>query len=383
LRIVITGGGTGGHIYPAIAIAKGLLSRYRQTKVLYLGTPRGMEAELVPREGIDFYPVASEGWNRKLSWQTPLLGIRLFQGIMQAWSVLGKFKPHVVVGTGGFVCGPVVLAASLRGFPIVLHEQNAWPGLTNRYLSGLAQAVCLTFPEASQYLSRKDHLHITGMPVREEICSVSRQESAKKLNLNPGVFSVLVVGGSRGAKSINKAVVMLAKEIQGRSGIKLLHVTGQAGYKEVLAWMAEAGITLSEKGNITIVPYIYQMGNALASADLVVSRAGAAFISELLVCGRPSILVPYPHAAENHQEYNARVLEKGKAAVVILDKELDGNRLCFEVIRLMKRPELLREMGEQAVALAKPDALNSILDIIKQVEKEYRLRKFRQAFKMN
>lgn len=383
MRIVITGGGTGGHIYPAIAIAKGLLSRYRQTKVLYLGTPRGMEAELVPREGIDFYPVASEGWNRKLSWQTPLLGIRLFQGIMQAWSVLGKFKPHVVVGTGGFVCGPVVLAASLRGFPIVLHEQNAWPGLTNRYLSGLAQAVCLTFPEASQYLSRKDHLHITGMPVREEICSVSRQESAKKLNLNPGVFSVLVVGGSRGAKSINKAVVMLAKEIQGRSGIKLLHVTGQAGYKEVLAWMAEAGITLSEKGNITIVPYIYQMGNALASADLVVSRAGAAFISELLVCGRPSILVPYPHAAENHQEYNARVLEKGKAAVVILDKELDGNRLCFEVIRLMKRPELLREMGEQAVALAKPDALNSILDIIKQVEKEYRLRKFRQAFKMN
>jgi len=383
LRIVITGGGTGGHIYPAIAIAKGLLSRCRQTKVLYLGTPKGMEAELVPREGIDFYPVASEGWNRKLSLQTPLLGIRLFQGIMQAWSVLGKFKPHVVVGTGGFVCGPVVLAAALRGFPIVLHEQNAWPGLTNRYLSGLAQAVCLTFPEASQYLSRKDHLHITGMPVREEICSVSRQESAKKPNLNPDVFSVLVVGGSRGAKSINKAVVMLAKEIQGRSGIKLLHVTGQAGYKEVLAWMAEAGITLSEKGNITIVPYIYQMENALAAADLIVSRAGAAFISELLVCGRPSILVPYPHAAENHQEYNARVLEKVKAAVVILDKELDGNRLCFEVSRLMNSPELLREMGEQAVALARPDALNSILDIIKQVEKEYRQRKFRQACKMN
>ncbi|MEW6662256.1 MAG: undecaprenyldiphospho-muramoylpentapeptide beta-N-acetylglucosaminyltransferase [Bacillota bacterium] len=380
---MITGGGTGGHIYPALAIAKGLFSRYPKTKVLYIGTPGGMEAELVPREGIDFHPVVSEGWNRRLSWQIPLLGIRLSQGILQAWSVLGKFKPHVVVGTGGFVCGPVVLAAALRGIPIVLHEQNAWPGLTNRYLSRLAQAVCLTFPEASQYLSRKDHLHTTGMPVREEISAIPRQEGAKKLNLDPGLFSLLVVGGSRGARSINKAVIKLAKEIQGRPGIQLLHVTGKAGYGDMLAWMAEAGITLAENGNITIVPYIYQMENALAAADLVVSRAGAAFISELLICGRPSILVPYPHAAENHQEYNARVLEKEKAAVVILDKELDGNSLCREVFHLMERPELLREMGDKAKALAKPHALNSILEIIKQVEKEHRVRKFRQAFKMN
>jgi UDP-N-acetylglucosamine--N-acetylmuramyl-(pentapeptide) pyrophosphoryl-undecaprenol N-acetylglucosamine transferase len=336
-----------------------------------------MEAELVPKEGINYRSVVSEAWNRRSYWQIPFMGIRLSQGIFQAWSVLGEFLPHVVVGTGGFVCGPVATAAALRGIPLVLHEQNAWPGLTNKYFSRLAQAVCLTFPEASLYFSRKDNLHITGMPVRVEISAVSRQEGAIKLNLDPGLFTVLVVGGSRGARSLNNAAVKLAKEIQTCKGIQLLLVTGIDGYKEALAGMAEAGITLEEKGNITIAPYIYQMENALAAADLVISRAGAAFISELLVCGRPAILIPYPYAAENHQEYNARVLEKEKAAMVILEQDMDGERLCRHVFDLMQKPELLREMGNKAKSLAKPNALTSIIEVICKASKEQRVKKFR------
>jgi len=376
LRIVITGGGTGGHIYPALAIAKGMLANYPESKVLYIGTPGGVEAELVPKEGIDFHPVVSEGWNRKLSWQTPMVGIRLARGIMQAWSVLGKFKPHVVVGTGGFVCCPVMLAAALRGFPVVLHEQNAWPGLTNRYLSRLAQAVCLTFPEAARHFSRKNNVHVTGMPVRAAIGSVTREAGSIKLNLDPSLFTVLVVGGSRGARSINKAAIKLVKEIRGRSDIQLIHVTGKTGYREMLTWIAEEEICLMENRNITIMPYIYQIENALAAADLVITRAGAAFISELLICGRPSILIPYPQATENHQEHNARVLGKKMAGMVILDKDLDGNSLWRQVLYLMESPKLLRDMSDQAKTLAKPNALDSILEIIIGIKREYRIRKF-------
>lgn len=367
LRFVVTGGGTGGHIYPALAIARGLKEKYPGAEILYIGRAGGLEADLVPRAGFPFRSIQVAGLKRRPTPANLLAVWQAGRGLLTARRILKEFKPAVVVGTGGYVCGPVVLAAALQGIATLIHEQNALPGLTNRLLAPLVDCVALTFAEGRRYFPRRARLTVTGLPVRPEVLSCCREEARRVLGIPPGARMILSFGGSQGAASINKAMVEVLQAFAGRTDMCFLHVTGPAHYQDFLNHLPERGLGAPENGNITIVPYLYDMPRALAAADVAVCRAGAATLAELTVLGLPAVLIPYPFASGNHQEFNARSLEKKGAALVIKDRELSGQLLtrCLEVI--LSRPEKLAAMAGACRSLGRPRALQDILDLVAEL----------------
>lgn len=367
MRLLITGGGTGGHIYPALAIARGFLEKYPQGRVLYVGTAKGLEADIVPKAGLDFKTVTVQGLPRELSWETVAFGWRFLRGLRQARTILKEFKPDLVVGTGGYVCGPVVMLAALEGTPTLLHEQNALPGIANKLLARLVNQVAITFQEAEKYFPGKTKIKLTGLPIRPEILRASKGEAWAKLGLQPDKPLLLVTGGSRGARSLNQAMPEVYRQLDGYKDVQILHLTGQLTYQETLEGLSSAGINWVEKGNIIIKPYLYNMEDALAAADLIVCRAGATTLAEITAKGLPSILVPYPFAAENHQEYNARALESHGAALVIKDSELTGGLLAGQVRELLQDRDRLRAMGQASLSLGRPEALELILRSMEEI----------------
>lgn len=367
MRFIVCGGGTGGHIYPALAVARGLKQKYTGCEVLYVGTAGGMEADIVPREGIPFVPICAAGLKRRLSLVNFWSCGRALWGVVQALKILRRFKPAAVVGTGGYASGPVVLAAAIWGIPSLIHEQNALPGITNRLLARFVDRVCVTFAGSRAYFGDKKKIKVTGLPVRPEILTAERGRGLSSLGIEPGKFVLLSFGGSRGARSINRAMARVVKDFAGDPGIFIVHATGKNGYEEFFSFLRGEGIELGEIGNVKVVPYIYNMHDALAAADLVISRAGAATIAELTVLGVPAILVPYPYAAENHQEYNARALEREGAAQVILDRRLSGELLSKKIKKLVEDKIMLSKMAQSCRKLGKPRALNDILDCIEEI----------------
>ena len=372
LRFVVSGGGTGGHIYPALAIARGLQDRYPGAEILYVGTTGGMEADLVPKEGLPFQGIAAAGLERKLSLRNLRVLWQAGRGFLQACGIIKRFLPNAVIGTGGYVCGPVVLAAALKGIPTLIHEQNALPGITNRILARFAGRVAVTFADSAIFFPNEKKTILTGLPVRPEILSVDREAGLEKLNLEGDRFLLLSFGGSRGARSINQSMLAVIKRFAGDPRLNILHVTGKAGHEDFLEACSKESMDLAKIGNVTISSYVYNMQNALAAADLVISRAGAATLAELTALGIPSILIPYPYAAENHQEYNARALEKEGAAQVVLDRYLNGEVLCHKVDELLENPTLMLRMAEASKKMGKRKALQ---DIINCVDNLIKLRK--------
>lgn len=364
MKFIVTGGGTGGHVYPAIAIAGGLQQLQPGVRILYIGTNRGLEADVVPKAGLPLVTINVQGLERKRIWKNISGMGRIVYGFWEAWSHIKRFKPAAVIGTGGYVSGPVCLAAALQGIPVVLHEQNAYPGITNRLLSLKARIVCLTFPEAAKNFPRKARLVTTGLPVRREIIEADRSVSRQQLKLAENEIFIVVTGGSQGARSINQAMLPVYQEYAGKKGVRILHITGRRDFQAYLNQVQGLGINLAKCGNITIEPYIYKMEQVLSAADLVVGRAGASLLSEILVKSLPSILIPYPHAAGNHQEHNARAVAGQKAAVVVLDKELKVGRLKETIKKLLSDSECLRSMAAAAGRLSRPNALEEIVQVI-------------------
>ncbi|WP_258359332.1 undecaprenyldiphospho-muramoylpentapeptide beta-N-acetylglucosaminyltransferase [Moorella sulfitireducens (nom. illeg.)] len=364
MRVIITGGGTGGHVYPALAIARGLQQARPGIELLYMGTARGLEADVVPRAGFPFRTITVQGLERRRLWKNVPALAKTIKGLGEAWFQVRRFRPHLVVGTGGYVSGPVCLAAALQGIPVVLHEQNAYPGLTNRLLAAVARAVCLTFPEAAGRFPRRARLVTTGLPVRPEILRADRGICRGKLGLGENQLFLVVIGGSQGARSLNRAMLPVLKEMAGRPDVSILQVTGRRHYDGYLQQVREWGIDLDKYGNITIEPYVYDLEHALAAADLVIGRAGASFLAEILARGLPSILIPYPHAAANHQEYNARAVAGKGAAVLIPDRELKSGRLYHVVNQLLADRGRLQAMAAAAKELGRPGALEAILEVI-------------------
>ena len=361
MKIIVTGGGTGGHIYPALAIAKGLQKIYKNCDILYIGTKKGLEANIVPKTEFNYQFITVEGLPRRINLQSLKSGIKLIKGLGQSFKIISDFKPDAIVSTGGYVAGPIGWVGSQMGVPLLIHEQNSYPGITNKLLASKAKMVCLTFEDSKKYFKDKSKLRVTGLPIRSEILNICRKPSHKK--------TVLITGGSRGAQSINNAVLQAIPEMIKMSNVQFIFITGEAGYENILNTLKKQGINIAVEGNITIKPYLYNMEDALSVADLVVGRAGATFLAEITALGIPAILVPYPYATENHQEHNANSLVQKKAAILISDAELNGQKLFSEIYELLKDTQRIESMGEASRGLGKPNALEEVLDVFKEMLK--------------
>lgn len=365
MRVILTGGGTGGHIYPAIAIGQAVQKNWPDAELLYVGTETGLEKRILASSSYPFMAIDVEGLPRKLSWQALRALWKAFSSLRQAERIIREFQPDVVVGTGGYVCLPVVWAAARRGVPAFIHEQNALPGLTNRFLSRRVQGILLTFPEAKERFPQKARSKavVTGLPVREEILRVSRSEGLQFFGFSPDKPVLLGLGGSRGAASINRAMPEVIKKFQDR--LQIIHITGADGHDSFLQGLQGAGINVGNCGNIIVRPYLHQMEYALACADLCVARAGATFISEMTARGIPGILIPYPYAAENHQEHNAKALLHKRAAEVTLDKDLTGELLVKQVEKIIFDAKKLRMMAQNSKKAGNTEAIEKILSVLK------------------
>lgn len=368
MRVILTGGGTGGHIYPAIAIGQAVQKEWPKCEILYMGTKRGLENKIVPEAGFPMIVYDVEGWQRKMSFQAIKAGWKAGRAFFAARKMIREFAPQLVIGTGGYVCLPVVGAATRLGIPTLLHEQNAIPGLTNRLLAGSVNGILLTFPESKKYFNDnlQKKLIITGLPIRQAILQVDRTAGLAYFNLSLEKLTLLGIGGSRGAQSINQAMLYVCRKYAGDSRVQIIHSTGESGFAEFQLEFQRAGINVGNNGNIIITPYLQEMEYALACADLCIARCGATFLSEMTAKGLPGILVPYPYAAENHQEYNARALVKQGAAEMILDRELTGERLFEKIENILFAREKRGKMADLSRQAGKPEAMDHILEVIKQ-----------------
>lgn len=365
MKFLITGGGTGGHIYPALAIANKIKERYKDAEILYIGTKHGMENELVPKEGFKFETIRVKGFQRKLSKDTFDTIKELFLGINDANRIVDKFKPNVVIGTGGYVCGPVVFVASLKKIPTLIHEQNALPGVTNKILSKFVDKIAISFEESKKFFKNQEKIELTGNPIRTDIVNLNKQEAYKALEVNPNLPFILSFGGSGGQKKLNDAMFEVIKKNADNRTVQILHVTGKRFYSDFINRLKNEKIELSS--NIKIVPYFFDMPKGLNISDLVITSAGAITIAEITAVGVPSILIPKAYTTENHQEYNARALEKEGASLVILEKELTGEKLNEKIYELIKDKPKLDDMSKNSKRLGKIDATDKILDMIDEL----------------
>ena len=362
MKIIISGGGTGGHIYPAIAIAQEIKDRMPEVQILYVGTKEGMESKIVPQAGFDFETIDITGINRSSLIKASKSLAKMPRSFFQGWEVVRAYRPNIVIGTGGYVSFPVVLAATFLDCKTYIHEQNALPGLANRNLARRVDYVMLTFPEAQKHLNAKV-IKLTGLPVRKDILNVDAGRARHKLGLQRDKFTLLVFGGSRGAMSINKAMVSALDRLQ-HEDIQVIWLTGEDGFEEIKKSLADTVDLQNMKCNLQIFPYMFNMNEALASSNLAICRAGASTLSELAIMGLPAILVPYPYAAENHQEMNARALLQKNAVIMVIDEFLDGDTLYQRVSELISDPQRLKQMSNNMRQQARPHALKDIVDII-------------------
>ncbi len=355
MKVVVTGGGTGGHVYPGIAVAETLRELEPDAEILFVGGRDGLEATAVPQAGFEFVAVPARGLVGKKLTAVPAAIWSAVRGLLASLGIMRSFDPDVVFATGGYVSASVALAAKAARKPLLLHEQNSVPGLTNRLLSRIADEVHLNVPTARKFFPKRRHLRLSGNPIRPGLLqSGSPFEARESFGLAPDRPTVLVMGGSQGARSINRAVVGAVPRLVARSPMQFLIQTGRRDHRWVSRKLRQLG------SRAVVLPFIEEMGRAYAAADLVVARAGAMTLAELSTCGKASILVPYPHAAYNHQEENARVFVDAGAAVMILDADLDSLRLARTIARLMGSPRRLRRLSSNALLMGRPDAARKI-----------------------
>lgn len=367
MKIVFAAGGTGGHINPALAAAGKIRENYPDAEILFIGTKEKMESRLVPKAGFDFETISISGFQRKISFENIIKNIKTLWRLMWAGravkKILSKFKPDVVVGFGGYVSGPVVRTAAKMGIKTAIHEQNAFPGVTNKMLSKNADAVMLTVIEAKKYLECKNEPVVTGLPVRSEILKADRDFARAELGVTDDTPIVFSFGGSLGAKTINTAMVDLIASLHESGKCKFIHGYGQYG-KWVPDAMREKGVDVDNNKNIDVREYIYDMDKCLAAADIIISRSGASTLSEIEAVGRASVLIPSPNVAENHQYHNAMTLVNVNAARVIEEKDLTREKLLDTVNELLDNKALRDEMGANANRLSIIDAGDRIAEII-------------------
>ncbi|PIZ41291.1 undecaprenyldiphospho-muramoylpentapeptide beta-N-acetylglucosaminyltransferase [Candidatus Aquicultor secundus] len=366
MRVIISGGGTAGHVYPGLALAKALQKARNDLEILFVGTSTGLEATLVPQAGFDFKAIEARGLPRKPSFKALVSFISAGRGTIEAVSVFRRFKPDVVVGMGAYVSLPVVGGAVLRQIPTVIHEQNAVPGLVNKVLGRVVGAIAVSYPDMRGYFPADRRVEFTGNPIREEILSTDKSKAKQAFDVNASRRVLLVFGGSRGAKKINEAVVEAYDRWRHNDGLQIIHATGKINYESVQRAIDKIKLP-EDKLKYTAYPYLDNMGEAYAAADLLVCRSGATTVAEITAIGLPAIMVPYPYATDNHQEKNGRELERLGAARLILDKDLDGVSLSKAVDGLILSEDALLQMAEASRQFGRPDADKALADLVFEI----------------
>ena len=366
MKILFACGGTAGHINPALSVADALCRRYPDTEVLFAGNPHGMEARLVPKAGYPFAPIEVEGIQRRISAENIKRNAHalwlLAKSGRRATAILRDFSPDIVMGTGGYASGPIVRRAHQMGFRTLTHEQNAFPGVTTKLLLPHADRVLIAMEGARARLHAKepDKIILTGNPVREAVLTADRGSARRSLGVGERIC-IVSFGGSLGAQRINEAIAGVMAWHRGEMNIHHIHATGSYDHEDFLAALEEKGVLLDGNPHLDVREYIDNMPTCLAAADLVICRAGAITLSELECAGRASILIPSPNVAENHQYHNAMELVRGRAALILEEKDLSAEALIAKINALAANPAQLRTLGENAAKLAVRDANDRII----------------------
>ncbi len=366
MRAVLSGGGTAGHINPAIFIAKKILEKEPDSQILFVGTPAGMENRLTEKEGFQIRHVEVMGLQRKLTLKNIKAAYLAVSSVGKAKRILRDFRPDVVIGTGGYVSWPVLRAAASMKIPTLIHEQNAFPGLTTRKLSAVVDKVCLSFDASRSYFSGiEEKLVLTGNPTAPELENISVRKARSELGISAPFL--LSYGGSLGASAINEAIFTVAKEYSRKKPIFHTHAFGIREYDQ---WMnLEKTEGICRFGNVKFCDYIYDMPKQMKAADLVICRAGAITLAELSLLGKPAILIPSPNVTDNHQYKNALVYAQSGAAVLIEEKDLTPGKLMDEIDGILNSPSKLSQMSEHMKKMAQPGATDRIWDEICKIRK--------------
>jgi UDP-N-acetylglucosamine--N-acetylmuramyl-(pentapeptide) pyrophosphoryl-undecaprenol N-acetylglucosamine transferase len=359
LTLVFAGGGTGGHLYPAIAIADEIKRRLPSASITFAGTSRKIEARVVPQKGYPFSTIWISGFRRKLSPDLLLFPVKVVVAFAQSVVLMLRLRPDAVIGTGGYVCGPVVFAAQMLGIPTLVQEQNGVPGETTRILAPRATEVHVTFALTKSLLRRHENVFVTGTPVRKLFGAVPRSEAANVFGLDPGSRTLLIFGGSLGASSINRALLPAVPGLVAR-GIQVIWQTGEQEYASVARETAGFG------KHVIVQKFFDTMEAAFAASDLAVCRSGASSLSELCAAGLPSVLIPYPHAAADHQTKNAEVLRDAGAALLVADVSAAAE-LPGIVSKLIDDVPRLQVMSQNARSLGKPEATSLLADAVLRI----------------
>ena len=376
MKVLMTGGGTGGHVYPAIAIANTIKNNIPNAEIAFVGTPKGIENRICRAEGYDIFHVEVKGISRSLSPSNIKAFYLAAVSPVRAKKVLREFKPDIVIGTGGFVSWPIIKAAVSEGIPTMLHESNVFPGLTVRKLQDKVDRVLLNFEESARYLKKteEENLLCVGNPLRREFETVTKSEARKKLGIPENAKVLLSYGGSRGSARINETVVEVMKLMTEKgSDVIHIHSTGDIGAGAFNESFKKYG--LDKNGNLRVYEYIHNMPDTMAAADVIVCRAGAMTVSEVSMMKKAAIFIPSPNVAENHQYKNAKLLADKNAAIVIEEKYLTAEKLAREAERLLMSPSTRYDMEENVYAFSNLSANRLIYDeIIKLVNKYYNVK---------
>ena len=364
MRVIVTGGGTGGHIYPALAIADKIKEMDPESQILYVGNEEGIEKEIVPGTGYDFKMVTARWLDKITPGEIIKTGMAVSKGISQSKKIIKEFKPQVIIGTGGFVCFPMLLAGHKLKCRTYIHEQNAFPGLANRALERYVDNIFLGFADGAEYFKEKDKLIVAGNPVRKTFFEITRKEARRKLGIPEEDFVIFSFGGSLGAKKINEIAFQLMELFNGHKGVTMIIGTGKWMYDDAVNMLKEKDIVPGE--NIRLKGYIDNMDLHLLACDLVISRAGALSVAETTVCGKAAIFVPYPYATGNHQYYNAKSVADRGGAVIIDEDDLIMEDVIEKVLSLKNDAHKLEEMSQASRQCAPDHALDIIYDKINE-----------------
>lgn len=368
MRVMIAAAGTAGHINPALAIANKIKKETPSSEILFLGTDRGLENDLVPRAGYELKTIEAYGLSKKLSLQSIKNNIKTLQGVTQAKEIVKEFKPDIVIGTGGYICGAAILAANKYKIPSLLHESNAFPGKAVKMLSKKVDTILVSFKEAIERLPNAKNIVLTGTPTKVknlELTNVQKNEVIRRLGLKEDKPVVLIFGGSQGAKAINDVVVEIINEKMNRN-YQIMWAPGPVQYEVVKKQIKN----ISRLEDVKVVPYIYNMEEVMNASDLIIARSGAMTITEISIVGKPAVFVPLPNVSNNHQEYNAKALQNVGAAKIVQNSELTSKRLNKEIEEIVQDRDTMLKMGENAKKIAVSNVEEKIYEeIIKLVKK--------------